>query len=125
VKLASWIFVMPFLFVYTPLLLNGSLLDIVATVVACIAGIVAWAGFFEGYVFRRTTPAERILLALAAVFLMLPIDHLFVFLTPYEGEYHLETFAIGFTILAVALLMQRPRAPIGASDSSGSRAPAR
>lgn len=109
VKLASWIFVMPFLFVYTPLLLDGSTIDIVATVIACVVGIVAWAGFFEGYLFRYTTVAERVLLGFAAVFLMLPIDHLFVFLTPYEGEYHLEMYAIGLVLMGITIAMQRMR----------------
>ncbi len=109
VKLASWIFVMPFLFVYTPLLLDGSFADITATVVACVIGIVAWAGFLEGFLFKYTTIAERILLGLAAVFLMLPIDHLFVFLTPYEGEYHYQAYAIGLALMGFTVALQRMR----------------
>ncbi len=109
VKLASWIFVMPFLFVYTPLLLTGSTLDITATVVACLAGIAAWAGFLEGYLFKYTTLAERILLGCAAVFLMLPIDHLFTYFTPYEGEYHYQAYAVGFVLMGLIVFLQRAR----------------
>jgi len=109
VKLASWIFVMPFLFVYTPLLLTGETIDIAATVVACLIGIVAWAGFLEGFLFKYTTIAERILLGLAAVFLMLPIDHLFTFLTPYEGEYHYQMYAVGVALMVMIVFMQRLR----------------
>lgn len=109
VKLASWIFVMPFLFVYTPLLLTGGTLDITVTVIACLAGIAAWAGFLEGYLFKYTTIAERILLGFAAVFLMLPIDHVFTYLTPYEGEYHFETYAIGFALMGLIVFLQRAR----------------
>ncbi len=109
VKLASWIFVMPFLFVYTPLLLDGSVPDIITTVVASVIGIVAWGGFLEGFLFKYTTVAERVLLWLAAAFLMLPIDHLFVFLTPYEGEYHYEAYAIGVAIMALTIALQRMR----------------
>ncbi len=109
VKLASWIFVMPFLFVYTPLLLDGAIFDITATVVACVIGIVAWAGFLEGFLFKYTNLTERILLGLAALFLMLPIDHLFVFLTPYEGEYHYQAYVIGFVLMGVTVALQRMR----------------
>jgi len=109
VKLASWIFVMPFLFVYTPLLLDGTTVDITATVIACLLGIVAWASFLEGYLFKYTTIAERILLGFAAVFLMLPIDHLFTYFTPYEGEYHYEAYAIGLVLMGLIVFMQRAR----------------
>jgi TRAP transporter 4TM/12TM fusion protein len=109
VKLASWIFVMPFLFVYTPLLLDGAPLDITATVVACVLGIIAWAGFLEGFLFKYTNLAERILMGTAAVFLMLPVDHLFVFLTPYNGEYHYQAYAIGVVLLGVTIALQRMR----------------
>lgn len=109
VKLASWIFVMPFLFVYTPLLLDGTLFDIGATVVACVIGIVAWAGFLEGFLFKYTNLAERVLLGLAAVFLMLPVDHLFTFLTSYEGEYHYQAYAVGLVLMGLMVAMQRMR----------------
>jgi len=109
VKLASWIFVMPFLFVYTPLLLDGSVLDVTTTIAACVIGVVAWAGFLEGYLLSHATLAERILLGAAAVCLMLPIDHVFTYLTPYEGEYHYETYAVGLVLLVVTFLLQRGR----------------
>ena len=100
---------MPFLFVYTPLLLDGTTFDVTATVVACIIGIVAWAGFLEGFLFKYTNLLERILLGVAAVFLMLPIDHLFVFLTPYEGEYHYQAYAIGLVLMGLTVALQRMR----------------
>jgi len=109
VKLASWIFVMPFLFVYTPLLLDGTPLDITGTVIACLIGIVAWAGFLEGFLFRITTLSERTLLAGAAIFLMLPIDHLFTYLTPFEGEYHFQAYAIGVLLMGTVLALQLAR----------------
>jgi len=61
--LASWIFVMAFLLVYTALLLDGTRFDITATVVACLIGIVAWAGFLDGFLIETTSLIERILLA--------------------------------------------------------------
>jgi TRAP transporter 4TM/12TM fusion protein len=109
VKLASWIFVMPFLFVYTPLLLNGTTVDITATVVACLIGIVAWAGFLEGFLVKTTNAVERILLAGAAACLMLPIDHLFTYLTRFEGEYHYHAYAIGVVMIGAVLMLQLAR----------------
>jgi TRAP-type uncharacterized transport system fused permease subunit len=84
-------------------------LDITATVVACVLGIIAWAGFLEGFLFKYTNLAERILMGTAAVFLMLPVDHLFVFLTPYNGEYHYQAYAIGVVLLGVTIALQRMR----------------
>jgi len=106
VKLASWIFVMPFLFVYTPLLLSGTTLDISLTVLACVIGIGAWAGFLEGFLFRTTNMGERILLGLAAACLMLPIDHLVTFMLGMEGEYHYEAYIVGIVLMACALVLQ-------------------
>lgn len=124
VKLASWIFIMPFLFIYTPLLLDGTLVDIVVTVIACLVGIVAWGGFLEGYLIRDTTWLERTLIGAAAAFLMLPIDHVFTYFTPYEGEYHYQAYAIGLGIMAVFLVLQRAKRPLPSNDSSATGAPA-
>jgi len=50
------------------------------------------------------------------VFLMLPIDHLFTFFTPYEGEYHYQAYAIGFGLMGLIVFLQRarrmPQAPV-------------
>lgn len=107
VKLASWIFVMPFLFVYTPLLLDGAIYDIWATVIACLIGIVAWAGFLEGYLFRPTSSVERALLGAAAVCLMIPIDHLFTYLTVFEGEYHYQAYGAGIILMLSVIVLQQ------------------
>ncbi|OGL58808.1 MAG: hypothetical protein A3J27_11730 [Candidatus Tectomicrobia bacterium RIFCSPLOWO2_12_FULL_69_37] len=110
VKLASWVFLMPFLFVYTPLLLDGTTLDIVITVAACLAGIVAWGGVVEGFVIRHTTLAEWGMLAVASAFLLLPVDHLVTWLTPVEWVFHHYPFyAAGAALLLAVFLMQRAR----------------
>ncbi|MDH5536834.1 MAG: TRAP transporter fused permease subunit, partial [Betaproteobacteria bacterium] len=109
VKLASWIFVMPFLFVYTPLLLDGTLFDITATVIACLIGIVAWAGFLEGFLIKNTNLVERIMLVGAAACLMMPIDHLFTYLTRFEGEYHYQAYIIGVVLISTVLMLQLAR----------------
>lgn len=109
VRLASWIFVTPFLFVYTPLLLDGTMLDIVATVAACLLGIVAWGAFIEGHLLKPANLAERVLLGIAAACLVLPVDHVFTFFTSYEGEYHLQAYLVGLVSMAMVPLLQQAR----------------
>jgi hypothetical protein len=48
-------------------------------------------------------------LGLAAMFLMLPIDHLFTFLTPYEGEYHYQAYAVGLVLMGMIVILQLMR----------------
>lgn len=66
VKLGSWLFLMPFLFLYTPLLLNGTMADIVRCVITALAALIAWAAAMEGYMVVKTRAWERILLFVAA-----------------------------------------------------------
>lgn len=108
-KLASWIFIMPFLFVYTPILLGGTPLDIALTVLACLAGIVAWGGMMEGYLIRETNSVEWGLLTAASAFLLLPLDHLVIFITPVEGEHPYVPYGIGAILLSLAYVLQRRR----------------
>lgn len=72
VKLASPLFIMPFLFVYTPILLNGPLLDVIETVISAIIGIIAFAGMMQGCWIKRTNILERVLLGFATFCLLIP-----------------------------------------------------
>jgi TRAP-type uncharacterized transport system fused permease subunit len=69
-KLASWVYLMPFLFIYTPILdvgwNSGFLLT---TVKACVA-LVAWGAALEGYLFKETAWYERVGLLAAALGLL-------------------------------------------------------
>ncbi|MEK6712066.1 MAG: TRAP transporter fused permease subunit, partial [Nitrospinota bacterium] len=69
-KLASWIFIMPFLFVYTPILFTGPPLEVVRSMLTAAVAACAWAGALEGYLFRETKLYERILLLVAALGLL-------------------------------------------------------
>jgi len=109
-KLASWIFIMPFLFVYTPVLLDGTLPDITITVAACLLGIAAWAGWLEGFLIRPTSPFERGLLFVSSACLLLPVDHLITYLTPLTGEFHYPVYLFGTALLALTFVLQRARA---------------
>lgn len=72
VRLAAPLFIMPVLFAYTPLLLNGSALQIIETVASATIGIIAFAGMMQGYWLRRANFWERGLLGFACVCLFIP-----------------------------------------------------
>ncbi|MGY9002888.1 MAG: TRAP transporter permease [Rhodospirillales bacterium] len=108
-KLASLIFIMPFLFIYTPLLLDGTNTDITITTVACIFGVVAWAGFLEGHIIQNTIRIERLLVAGAAACLLLPMDHLFTFISGIEGDFRYQVYILGGVFLATMLILQKVR----------------
>ena len=66
VKLGSWLFLMPFLFLYTPILLNGTTAEIIRCVITALCALIAWAAALEGYMLVKTRAWERILLLVAA-----------------------------------------------------------
>jgi TRAP-type uncharacterized transport system fused permease subunit len=66
VRFASPLFIIPFLFVYTPILFNGPLPQVLATILSSAIGIIAYAGMMQGYWVRRAHVLERVLLGLAA-----------------------------------------------------------
>jgi TRAP transporter 4TM/12TM fusion protein len=69
-KLASWVYLMPFLFIYTSILNVGWNFNFILTVIdACIA-LVAWGAALEGYLFEETAWYERLGLFAAALGLL-------------------------------------------------------
>lgn len=111
-KLASWLFLMPFLFVYTPILDVKNPPALVWTTLTALVALVAWAGALEGYLLCPTRLWERPLLLLAALGLL------------HAG---LVTDLIGIGILAVVLLSQRRRrrAALAAAPAGAQAAPVR
>jgi TRAP transporter 4TM/12TM fusion protein len=92
VKLASWVYLMPFLFIYTPILNVGWNFNFILTVIdACIA-LVAWGAALEGYLFKQTTWYERIGLFAAATGLL------------HEG---IATDLAGAAIFALVIALQK------------------
>ena len=69
-KLASWIYLMPFLFVYTSILNVGWNFNFLFTVFKCILALMAWGAALEGYLFKETLTLERICLLAAALGLL-------------------------------------------------------
>lgn len=72
VRLASPLFIAPFLFVYTPILLNGPPAQVIETMVSSAIGFIAYAGMMQGYWLRRAGILERVLLGFAALCLFIP-----------------------------------------------------
>ncbi|NWF92772.1 MAG: TRAP transporter permease [Syntrophaceae bacterium] len=91
-KLASWIYLMPFLFVYTSILKVGWNFSFFLTVFDCIIALMAWGAAVEGYLFKETTLVERICLFVAALSLL------------HEG---LLTDMIGVLLFAIIIIIQQ------------------
>jgi TRAP-type uncharacterized transport system fused permease subunit len=72
VRLASPLFILPMLFIYTPILLDGPWPNVMETMVSCLIGIIAYAGMMQGYWIKHTSLLERFLLGVAAVCLFVP-----------------------------------------------------
>jgi len=105
-KIASMIFVMPIMFVYTPLLLDGSTVDIIVTVVGSVFGVIAWAMFLECFGLRATTPLERGLAGAAAILLLLPVDRMLNYFLGIEQKLFYETYAAGAVIIVGLFISQ-------------------
>lgn len=66
VRLASPLFIAPFLFVYTPLLSTESPVAMIQTAISAAIGFMAYAGMMQGYWLRKTGIWERVILGFAA-----------------------------------------------------------
>ena len=108
-KLASWLFIMPFLFVYTPLLLDGTTTEVTITFIACLIGIVGWAGWMENFMIRYANGFERALMFIGSVCLLLPVGNFVVFITPLEGDLRYLSYAAGIVALIAVFVLQRTR----------------
>lgn len=71
-RLGSALFLMPYLLIYTPILLNGTFLQVGTSIFTSALALVGAAAFFEGYVFIDLTAFERLVLVAAAPLLFIP-----------------------------------------------------
>jgi len=69
VKLASPLFIMPFLFVYTPILFNGPTGSVILTIVTVTIGIIAFSGMMQGYWLKTANLLQRVLLGISSILL--------------------------------------------------------
>jgi TRAP transporter 4TM/12TM fusion protein len=72
-KFAKGLYILPFMFYYRPaLLLQDSFSMILETIASILLGLIAFAAFWENFLFRKTSITERIMLLLASAGLLVP-----------------------------------------------------
>jgi TRAP-type uncharacterized transport system fused permease subunit len=107
-KLASWVYLMPFLFIYTPILNVGWNFNFILTVIDACVAMVAWGAALEGYLFKETAWYERIGLFAAALGLL------------HEG---IATDIAGLALFGLVIVLQKAaiakakKAVVGAASS--------
>jgi len=72
VYLGKPLYIIPILFVFTPMLTNGPWDDVIRTWVSCTLALILTSAALEGWLLRRTTALERGMLAVSALFLYAP-----------------------------------------------------
>jgi len=101
-KMASTILIMPFLFVYTPLLLDGTTLEITITAVACVLGVIGWAIFLEGFGNGRLI---RPLAGLVAACLLLPTGAIVSLTFGIDSPLLYELYAVGAVLIVILFVL--------------------
>ncbi len=73
-KLAIAAFIIPYMFVFNPqmLLIDTNFREVALIVVTALVGMVGVGAGLEGYLFRKSNPVERVLLAAAGLLLIVP-----------------------------------------------------
>jgi hypothetical protein len=110
------IFIMPVMFIYTAILLDGTTLEIVVSVIGAVLGVIAWAMFLEAFGVRLMTSTERLLSGAAAVILLLPVDRMINYFLGVEQKLFYETYTVGAALLVVVAFMQLARRQAPASQ---------
>jgi len=110
-KLASLILITPYLFAYTPILLDGSTFDVTVTIIASFAGVYAWARFLDGFGIGRKIPFERLIWLFVATCLLLPIGPLVHWATGLPGNVRYEFYAVGAVVMVITYFLQHVRTP--------------
>jgi TRAP-type uncharacterized transport system fused permease subunit len=105
-KIASMIFIMPIMFIYTPILLTGDTLAVTVAVVGAVFGVIAWAIFLECFGLRTTTPVERAMAGAAAFIILMPVDHMINYFLGIDEKLYYETYAVGGILIGTVFVMQ-------------------
>lgn len=105
-KQASMILITPFLFVYTPLLLDSTLLDISISVAAITAGVFCWAKFLDGWGIGRPVPFERLIWLFCALCLLMPTGELIAWIVGSEDGFNYHMYAIGAVVMGAMFIYQ-------------------
>jgi len=114
-RLGILAYIVPFLFIFSPaLLLMGSVVDIVLSIITAIAGCFLLGCALVGYLFRNLSPQMRLLMGLAGIGLLIPIHSQFFTVT-------LLINIIGGSLALVLLLWEwRRRSQLLATSETGS-----
>lgn len=116
-KMASTILIMPYLFVYTPLLLDGTTLEIAITTAACVFGVIAWAIFLEGF---GTGGLLRPVAGLVSFCLLIPTGAIVGAFFGAQSLLLMELYAVGAALtLVMFFLMWRGREQIIEAHAGG------
>jgi len=91
-KYSKGLWLIPFLFYYRPILLNGPWYEVAIAVISCSLGLIVSACFLEGYMFRKSKIFEGVLLGISAILLLWP---------------SLLWNGIGLTLLALVTFFQK------------------
>ncbi len=72
-KFSKGLYILPFMFYFRPaILLQSSLLMIIETIISIFLGLIAFAAFWENFLFEKLKLAERLFLLIAAISLIFP-----------------------------------------------------
>ena len=72
-KFSKSLYILPFMFYFRPgILLQGSLFIIIETIISVLFGLIAFASFWENFLYKELKLAERFFLLTAACFLFFP-----------------------------------------------------
>lgn len=102
-KLSKGLYILPIVMAYRPLLLNGTPVDVVVTIVSCALGLVAFAAALDRFLLRHLSWTETACLVVAAACLFWPA-------IPLGGGGTLPawaTDAVGATLFLGVVLRQR------------------
>ena len=91
-KLAKGLYIIPFLFAYTPLLFEGPAIEVIITAISGLIGLFGFTVFWEGFLLRKINILERAVVGIATVLLFWPDDRI-------KG--------LGLLIVGVIYVMQR------------------
>ena len=72
-KFSKGLYILPFMFYFRPaILLQDSFLMIIETIISIFFGLIAFAAFWENFLFKKLKLVERLFLLVAAFFLFFP-----------------------------------------------------
>jgi TRAP-type uncharacterized transport system fused permease subunit len=102
-KLAKGLYIIPLLFVYTPILFEGPLWQVLETALAALLGLFCAAVMFEGFHILALNWGIRLAYLAAAVLLIWPLPAL-----------HAAGFALVVALIVVQKIMVRRAAAVSA-----------